>query len=63
MKVAVITEEAEYDTRVILQIGNKNAVINNRTVTNDVTPVIVDSRTMVPHSCCYGSVGRQCRLE
>lgn len=48
VKVAVTTEEAEYDTRVVLQIGNKNVVINNRTVTNDVTPVIVDSRTMVP---------------
>lgn len=48
VKVAVTTEEAEYDTRVVLQIGNKNVVINNRTVTNDVTPVIVDNRTMVP---------------
>ena len=48
VKVAVTTEEAEYDTRVVLQIGNKNVVINNRTVSNDVTPVIVDSRTMVP---------------
>ena len=32
----------------MLQIGNRNILENNRTITNDVAPVIVDNRTMVP---------------
>ncbi len=48
VKVAVTTEKADYDTRVVLQIGNRNVVNDNQTFTNDVAPVIVDNRTMVP---------------
>ena len=32
----------------MLQIGNRNILDNNATITNDVAPVIVDNRTMVP---------------
>ena len=48
VKVAVTTEKADYDTRVVLQIGNRNVVNDNQTFTNDVAPVIVGNRTMVP---------------
>ncbi len=48
VKVAVTTEKADYDTRVVLQIGNRNVVNDNQTFTNDVAPVIVGDRTMVP---------------
>ena len=48
VKVAVTTEKANYDTRVVLQIGNRNVVVGNKTFTNDVAPVIVGDRTMVP---------------
>ena len=48
VKVAVTTEKADYDTRVVLQIGNRNVVVGNKTFTNDVAPVIVGDRTMVP---------------
>ena len=48
VKVAVTTEKADYDIRVVLQIGNRNVVVGNKTFTNDVAPVIVGDRTMVP---------------
>ena len=48
VNVVVTTEKADYDTRVVLQIGNRNVVVGNKTFTNDVAPVIVDNRTMVP---------------
>lgn len=46
--VAVTTEAADYDLRIVMQINNKNIVANNRTITNDVAPVIVGDRTLVP---------------
>ena len=48
VKVAVTTKAAAYDKRIVLQINNRNVLINNTTFTNDVAPVIVDNRTMVP---------------
>lgn len=48
VKVSVTTEKATYDTRVVLQIGNQNVVVGDKTLRNDVTPVIVNNRTMVP---------------
>ncbi len=46
--IAVTTEAADYDLRIVMQINNKNIVANNQTITNDVTPVIVEGRTLVP---------------
>ena len=57
VKVAVTTEKADYDTRVVLQIGNRNVVVGNKTFTNDVAPVIVDNRTMVPIRVITEAVG------
>lgn len=48
VNVAVTTRAADYDLRVVMQINNRNILLNNRTITNDVAPVIVDNRTMVP---------------
>ena len=48
VNVAVTTENADYDKRIVMQINNKNILVDNRTVTNDVAPVIVGDRTMVP---------------
>lgn len=48
VKVAVTTKVATYDKRIVLQINNHNVLINNKTLSNDVAPVIVDNRTMVP---------------
>ncbi len=45
---SVTSETFTTDLRIVLQINNKNIVINNRTITNDVAPVIVDNRTLVP---------------
>ena len=38
----------EYNSKIILQIGNKEIKVVNKTIKNDAAPVIVDSRTMVP---------------
>ena len=48
VKVAVTTKAAAYDKRIVLQINNRNVLINNNTLSNDVAPVIVGNRTMVP---------------
>lgn len=48
VNVFVTTEAADYDQYIVLQINNKNILVNNRTITNDVAPVIVGDRTMVP---------------
>ena len=48
VNVAVTTKAAAYDKRIVLQINNRNVLINSTTFTNDVAPVIVDNRTMVP---------------
>ncbi len=46
--IAVTTEAADYDLRIVMQINNKNIVANNQTITNDAAPVIVGDRTLVP---------------
>lgn len=48
VQVTVSTRAAAYDKRIVLQINNRNVRIDNTTFTNDVAPVIVDNRTMVP---------------
>ena len=48
VNVSVVTSNVDYDSHIILQINNRNICLNNRTITNDVAPVIVDNRTMVP---------------
>ncbi|MGM9526679.1 MAG: copper amine oxidase N-terminal domain-containing protein, partial [Peptococcaceae bacterium] len=48
VKVAVTTKAAAYEDRIVLQIGNRNTLVNNTTFANDVAPVIIDGRTMVP---------------
>jgi len=46
--VQVTTKDAEYDLRIVMQINNKNILANNTTIVNDVAPVIVGDRTLVP---------------
>ena len=48
VNIAVTTKAATYQNKIVLQIGNRNILDNNATITNDVAPVIVDNRTMVP---------------
>ena len=48
VKVAVTTKAAAYEDRIVLQIGNRNTLVNNTTFANDVASVIIDGRTMVP---------------
>ena len=36
------------DTKIILTIGQKDALVNGETITNDVAPKIVNERTMLP---------------
>ena len=46
--VAVAMEDADYGLRIVMQINNKNILVNGVTKVNDVTPVIVGDRTLVP---------------
>ncbi|MBQ4283064.1 MAG: copper amine oxidase N-terminal domain-containing protein, partial [Lachnospira sp.] len=46
--VAVAMEDADYGLRIVMQINNKNILVNGVTKVNDVAPVIVDDRTLVP---------------
>ena len=48
VNVAVTTKAAAYSQRIVMQINNNNIVNNNSTITNDVAPVIVGDRTLVP---------------
>jgi len=48
VKVAVTTKAATYENRIVLQVGNRNVLVDQNTWSNDVAPVIVDNRTMVP---------------
>ncbi len=48
VNIAVTTKAATYQKQIVLQIGNRNILDNNATITNDVAPIIVDNRTMVP---------------
>ncbi|MBR5319324.1 MAG: InlB B-repeat-containing protein [Peptococcaceae bacterium] len=38
----------DYDLRIVMQINNKNILVNGVTKVNDVAPVIVGDRTLVP---------------
>ena len=42
------TEDGDYDTKIILVINDKTAVVNGKAVTNDVAPLIVNGRTYTP---------------
>ncbi len=46
--VAVAMEDADYGLRIVMQINNKNILVNGVTKVNDVAPVIVGDRTLVP---------------
>ena len=48
ISTSVTSETFTIDLRIVMQINNKNIVVNNKTITNDVAPVIVDDRTLVP---------------
>ena len=48
VNVAVTTADANYDLRIVMQINNRNILVNSKTIVNDVAPVIVGDRTMVP---------------
>ncbi len=48
VNVSVTTEDMDYDTKVVLQINNKNVVVNNKTIVNDVAPLLMGDRTLVP---------------
>jgi hypothetical protein len=41
-------EDADYGLRIVMQINNKNILVNGVTKVNDVAPVIVGDRTLVP---------------
>ncbi len=46
--VSVTTEDMDYDTKIVLQIGNKNVVVDGKAFANDVAPIIQGDRTLVP---------------
>ena len=46
--VDVATEAADYGLRIVMQINNRNILVNGKTMVNDVAPVIVADRTLVP---------------
>ncbi|MBE6113163.1 MAG: hypothetical protein E7195_09195 [Peptococcaceae bacterium] len=48
VNVSVTTEDADYELRIVMQINNKNILVNGKTMVNDVAPVIVADRTLVP---------------
>ena len=48
VNVQVNVKDAEYDLRIVMQIQNKNILAGDKTIVNDVAPVIVDDRTLVP---------------
>jgi len=48
VNVEVTTENADYSQRIVMQINNKNILDNGKTMVNDVAPVIVGDRTLVP---------------
>ena len=41
-------KDADSKLRIVMQINNKNILVNGSTITNDVAPVIVGDRTLVP---------------
>ncbi len=48
VNVSVTTKAIDYDTKVVLQINNKNVVVNNKTIVNDIAPLLMGDRTLVP---------------
>ena len=48
VKITISTKAAEYDNRIVMQINNKNIAVNDKKIVNDVAPVIVGDRTLVP---------------
>ena len=48
VKITISTKAAEYDNRIVMQINNKNIAVNDKIIVNDVAPVIVGDRTLVP---------------
>jgi uncharacterized protein YkwD len=44
-------------TSIVLHIGNKSAVLNDRSITLDVSPIIIEGRTMVPTRFVVESLG------
>ena len=52
------TEETiDYDTLIVLTINDKQAIVNDETITNDVAPLIVNSRTYTPARFVAESLG------
>ena len=52
------TEETiDYDTLIVLTINGKQAIVNDETITNDVAPLIVNSRTYTPARFVAESLG------
>ena len=41
-------KDADNKLRIVMQINNKNILVNGKTMVNDVAPVIVGDRTLVP---------------
>ena len=48
VNIAVTTKAADYQNKIVMQIGNRNTSVDGQTITSDVAPIIVDNRTMVP---------------
>lgn len=48
VNIDVITKAADYQNKIVMQIGNRNTSVDGQTITRDVAPVIVNGRTMLP---------------
>ena len=51
------TEDADVETKIVLVINDKTAVVDGKAVSNDVAPLIVNSRTYTPARFVAESLG------
>ena len=57
VNISPATENADYDSKIVLQIGNRSTAVNGEEFSNDVAPVIIGDRTMVPIRVIIESLG------
>ena len=57
VNISPATEDADYDSKIVLQIGNRSTAVNGEEFSNDVAPVIIGDRTMVPIRVIIESLG------
>ena len=51
------TEDADVETKIVLVVNDKTAVVDGNAVTNDVAPIIVNGRTYTPARFVAESLG------